>query len=672
MYLHKQITKPSLFLFLIGIPLASTAPKCHADIDLSNFTDSKLPSSIAGDGSVLTGTDIAGSAKAFIWSTSGGITYLGSLVSGGDSFANGISRNGSIVVGGATTATGNQQGFRWTSATGMVALPFLNTGDDGTANAISADGSRIVGWNYNHLTGYTTAVFWSGTNTVTDLGRLNNGTYSVANAVSADGNVIAGTATDGNDLDAIRAFRWTQSTGMVSLGTLHNGDSSTAIAVSYDGNVIVGSSEDGDLQNARRAFRWTSSTGMVSLGVLSGDVVSMSTAISGDGKVIVGNSVNSTTNGSRGFRWTTTAIGMQTIEQWLTDNGSNLSMGSLSVATTTATNEDGTVVVGKLSNGNGYIARATDGIIDTTDYSKTIGTTALLLPTLANYQADLVMHGAHGNPMQSLLNEGVQSFGIAGDLGRQDHNQADGNMGVGEASYARGLAHSATFKIALGTTYSADNTAWNGKTSLRGSYLIPELIIRLPNSALYSTFSAYFNEGNADVRRNYLNGGQVVSSTGSPDVRQAALRLRLDWQNALNLHNTFFTPYTSLTYSRSDVEAYTEHGGGFPIRWNKRKDDSTQLRLGLDATHRLNDRFNLLARIEAVHRMETTGSRAAGQIIGLNSFELPGIAYQQNWLRTSVGIDGEAGPGRASITLNASTEGSTPSAWLYGSYRWIF
>lgn len=499
----------------------------------------------------------------------------------------------------------------------------MNAGDQAAANAISADGSRIVGWNYNNQTGYITAVFWSGTNTITDLGRLNNGSYSAANGVSADGSVIVGRAFDGNAMDVSRAFRWTQSTGMVSLG------------------------------------------------LLSGDDISMSTGISGDGNVVVGDSINSNTNASRGFRWTS-AVGMQTIEQWLIDKGSNVNLGGISVASTTATNEDGTVVVGKLSNGDGYIARATDGIIDTTDYSKTIGDTAILLPTLANYQSDLVMHGAHGSPIQNLLNKDAQSFGIAGDIGRQDHKEADGNMGVGEASYARGLTNNATFKIALGTTYTANNTAWDGKTSLRGIYVIPELTFRLPNSPLYSTLSAYYNEGNADIRRNYLNGGQVASSAGSSDVRQAALRLRLDWQNAFILQNTSFTPYTSLTYSRSDMEGYTEHGGGFPIRWDKRKDDSTQLRLGLDATHRMNDRFTLLARIEAVHRMETEGSTASGQIIGLQSFELPGIAYQQNWLRAYVGAEGAAGPGRASITLNGSTEGSTPNAWLYGSYRWIF
>lgn len=666
-----HLKKHPLFLLLIGIRLASFPSSCSADIDISDLINSKLPSSVSGNGDVLTGTDTAGTAKAFIWSSSGGITYLGSLASGGSSFANGISRDGSIVVGGATDASGGQQAFRWSSSTGMIGLAFLNAGDQAAANAISADGSRIVGWNYNNQTGYITAVFWSGTNTVTDLGRLNNGSYSAANAVSADGSVIVGRAFDGNALNASRAFRWTQSTGMVSLGTLNSGDSSTATGISYDGSVIVGSSQDGASLNAWRAFRWTQSSGMVSLGLLSGDDISMSTGISGDGTVVVGDSINSNTNASRGFRWTS-AIGMQTIEQWLIDKGSHVNLGSISVASTTATNEDGTVVVGKLSNGNGYIARATDGIIDTTDYSKTIGNTAILLPTLANYQSDLVMHGAHGSPILNLLNKDAQSFGIAGDIGRQDHKEADGNMGVGEASYARGLTHNATFKIAMGTTYTGNNTAWDGKTSLRGIYVIPELTFRLPNSPIYSTLSAYYNEGNADIRRNYLNGGQVASSAGSSDVTQAALRLRLDWQNAFTLQNTSFTPYTSLTYSRSDMEGYTEHGGGFPIRWDKRKDDSTQLRLGLDTTHRMNDRFNLLARIEAVHRMETEGSKASGQIIGLQSFELPGIAYQQNWLRAYVGAEGVAGPGRASITLNGSTEGSTPNAWLYASYRWIF
>jgi hypothetical protein len=127
-----------------------------------------------------------------------------------------------------------------------------------------------------------------------------------------------------------------------------------------------------------------------------------------------------------------------------------------------------------------------------------------------------------------------------------------------------------------------------------------------------------------------------------------------------------------MTYAQSRVSSYTENGGGFPSYWEKHNDYSTQIRLGLDGVRSITENINLIGRIETVHRTEEHGLKTSGYILGLSNFELPGIEYKQNWWRASLGAEGTVGPGIASIILSGTTEGNTPSAWLYGSYRWVF
>src|SRR5258706_10651218 len=137
-------------------------------------------------------------------------TDLGTLNGGTQTYAFGVSGNGSVVVGYALDgAASDYRAFRWTQATGLVSL-----------------------------------------------GSLNGGHSSSAYAVSSDGNVVVGLASDGAAGNADRAFRWTQTGGMVSLGTLNGGNSSNAHAVNSDGSVVVGDAVNG-VTVTTQAFRWT-------------------------------------------------------------------------------------------------------------------------------------------------------------------------------------------------------------------------------------------------------------------------------------------------------------------------------------------------------------------------------------------------------------------------------
>jgi probable HAF family extracellular repeat protein len=115
---------------------------------------------VSADGSVVVGwaTNAAGQERAFRWRAEGGMQNLGTLLFGGSSWASAVSADGSVVVGWAYNAAGLPRAFRWTASGGMEDLntTYANLLTNGSvlysANAISPDGRYIVGWGYNAAT----------------------------------------------------------------------------------------------------------------------------------------------------------------------------------------------------------------------------------------------------------------------------------------------------------------------------------------------------------------------------------------------------------------------------------------------------------------------------------------------------------------------------------------
>jgi probable HAF family extracellular repeat protein len=300
-------------------------------------------SGVSADGSVIVGQIYGGPiyrppfpidrppqpryiSQAARWTQSGGSFRLDSFV---DTFfpetetkANGVSADGSVIVGNSISSRYGAGPFRWTESSGMVALDFDPTPyANYTANGVSADGSVIVGSRRG------TAFRWTQSNGIVDLVNLSGGSYgSNANGVSADGSVIVGYSGD-------TAFRWTQETGMVSLGALSGSSySSNANGVSADGSVIIGSSNG-------QAFRWTQETGMVGLGSNSS-----ASGVSADGSVIVGTSAN------RAFRWTQ-ETGMVSLKETLIGEG--LDVSGWTLFSPNAISADGFTIVGHGINPSG-------------------------------------------------------------------------------------------------------------------------------------------------------------------------------------------------------------------------------------------------------------------------------------------------------------------------------
>ena len=625
---------------------------------------------VSGNGKVAVGVAVSEtrgtnySEQAALWTANGGMVSLGALNNGKQSSALAVNATGDVVVGSAQDGNANNyyRAYRWTQATGMVSLGVLSEGENSYASGVNAKGDVVVGGS-----GFR-AFRWTQVTGMVNLGTLNNGFSAEANGVNAAGDVVVGSAEDGSVTNTwtTRAFRWTEATGMVSLGTLNNGKISEAKAVNAAGDVVVGYSWDGNASNHGRAFRWTEATGMVSLGTLAGGEFSSALAVNAKGNVVVGWSASPSYDMS-GFRWTA-ATGMQTIENWLAASGVAVNASGERVTHAMGVDESGNIIVGSLINGHAFIARAQVGLIDTAEYHRSLAGSAAM-SSRAIQEAGQVMHGAHGSPMRGLLTGGKQSFWAGGDWGHRDGQGMDGNAGSGEIGYARGITNDVMVKLALGRTDSKSDTVFGGNTKMDGTYLMPEVIAKVSGTPLYASISGYYNWGDADVKRGYDNAGYREYSSGSTDVRTAAIRARLDWLDAAKLGSTALTPYTSLTYTRTKIDGYTETGGGFPVRWDSHKEHSSEMRLGLDAVHPVNDKLNLLGRLEGVHNFNAKGSKVSGNVSDLLAFDLPGQSSKHNWLRVGVGVEGKLGAGTGSLMLNASNQNDSSTYWMAASYR---
>ena len=93
-----------------------------------------------------------------------------------------LNYDGSVIVGGSSSyyALGdafNTEPFRWTAATGMVGLGFLdgtrpNAAISSFANGVNRDGSVIVGTQSDQSGGINHAWRWTGSTGLNDLGTL--------------------------------------------------------------------------------------------------------------------------------------------------------------------------------------------------------------------------------------------------------------------------------------------------------------------------------------------------------------------------------------------------------------------------------------------------------------------------------------------------------------------
>lgn len=223
--------------------------------DMVRIDDYRYPSgdatAVSDDGAVVVGMSFSDTCQPFRWTSADGIAYLGDDLPSGMKWLGtmGVSGDGSTLVGQAyRDGTSDHEAFFWTQEMGMVGLGDLPGGEfNSRASGVSANGSVVVGYATSALG--VEAYRWTQETGMVLLGDLLGGKFwSEANGVSADGSVVVGRShgTAGSAFDAIV---WDAGNGMRSLQDLLTDDYgldlsgwhlTDAMSVSADGRTIVG------------------------------------------------------------------------------------------------------------------------------------------------------------------------------------------------------------------------------------------------------------------------------------------------------------------------------------------------------------------------------------------------------------------------------------------------
>jgi uncharacterized membrane protein len=288
---------------------------------------------VSASGSRVVG-NTGGGAMATIW-TNGSPQNLGVVSPYSYSLSNGVSGDGSIVVGRNHSATYGYQAFRWTSATGSQLLGDLPGGPMlSEAYDISADGSVIVGYASDAAGPHPIRWTSIGMEVLPSSGAPpNDYTNGYAKGASANGSVIVGALNSATDVTGY-PFRWTAANGYQLIGGTTKG---IANDVSDDGDVIIG-----QLANSQ-AFRWSVDVGMQPLGFLdAGYQFSTATATSSDGSVVVGQSWLG--GNYDGFVWDP-AHGMRSLTTLVASLG--LDLQGYRIESATAVSADGNIIAGR-------------------------------------------------------------------------------------------------------------------------------------------------------------------------------------------------------------------------------------------------------------------------------------------------------------------------------------
>ncbi|MEO0093637.1 MAG: hypothetical protein ABIK67_05210, partial [candidate division WOR-3 bacterium] len=162
------------------------------------------------------------------------LTWLGSLETP-YAEAHGVSDDGRVVAGWAGVYSPHRA-WRWTPFTGMQDIGSLASGRDAEAWGLSANGQVIVGYGFIGTGNVYRGFRWEN-DSMYQFGTF-GGSVSWAYAASFDGSVVAGSAEHSSGYN--HAFRWTSDSGMQDLGVLPGALRSVARGISVDGRVVVG------------------------------------------------------------------------------------------------------------------------------------------------------------------------------------------------------------------------------------------------------------------------------------------------------------------------------------------------------------------------------------------------------------------------------------------------
>lgn len=241
-------------------------------------------SAVSADGRVITGNAGAvGGGLPYVWSAATGYTQFG--LPGVFSLSKDLTDDGSLTVGSGYGSDMLSHTYRYSN--GTYTRIFEPAGYSASAaNGVSGDGSVIVG-EIGRPTGGRRAMRWTAATGMVDVGRPRaSDLASDFTGISRDGATAIGKST--GPTESTDAFTWTQEGGWRLLpvfpGTTARYDSFPSTTNS-DGSVVVGSFDaTGALS---RAVVWRNHE-PIDLGTFGPNFAMFGTGGSEDGRVIVG------------------------------------------------------------------------------------------------------------------------------------------------------------------------------------------------------------------------------------------------------------------------------------------------------------------------------------------------------------------------------------------------
>lgn len=646
---------------------------------------------VSGDGSVIVGWEVVDADDfAVRWNGDGtgmqrlSMDFADLSGSVSESWAYGVSQDGSVIVGNAMDITASLDRFavRWTNGD-LSRLTGMPVDTQSVAFGVSGDGSTIVGSYYNAVPENDgTAFTWTETGGLTSLGMLNGGGSAIARAASGDGSVVVGRAADGS-YPVVMAVRWVNGGLAESLGDLVSGvGGSEAYDVSDDGSVIVGSAMVFSGGIRQRAFRWESGTMQTvenwlrDAGVsIAEDVTLVAHGTNADGSVIVGKATDDRIFIARGPGSSGDTGGGDTGggdtgggDTGGGDTGGGDTGGGDTGGGDTGGGDTGGGETGGGDTGGGDVDPGLIYVEDVVDSLAQAGATGTAVLSGMNVQ----LNGAGGRPLDRRALSGRPIAWVTGDLGRVREGSEDGTFGVGELGFGHNfdpVQVNASFGVAGQTL----ETMLGGETRLRMFTGKVEAISRLHtagDSSIWAVLTGAAIVGHAEIDRNYLaNGGATVTSRGSTDLAGAGVRGRLQWENAL----PYISPFAELAWSRACMDGYTETGGPGPASFDSRCASETQLRYGADVTVPVTRNMRVTGTLQGVHRIGGSTGATTGQLVGLDAFSLPAAHSHDAWLRGGIGCEVDLTENTTfSIMANGTTTGGAGSAWATANLRMHF
>lgn len=619
------------------------------------------PWGISGNGRVVVGES---NLSAMVWrdgsSTPSALAMPAQTIV---SAAYAASADGSVIVGSYRLPLSSPSPFgpapiayRWTQATGAVNIaPAATTSS--TASGVSRDGSVVVGSAFSAALNAMTPFRWTQTGGSVLLGMMPGANTSVATGVSGDGSIVVGWGSFGFQGTA-QAYRWTEFQGFVDLGLPAGATRAQAFAISDDGGTIVGIVDN-------RAARWRSANGWVLLDLLPGHTESRANAVSADGSVAVGasNRIDTATE-FRAVRWTGTQA--QTIEQWLAASGYTQTIG-IALVEATGVSADGSVVVGYSQDNRGWLARSGSGVlVDIDAFNAGLSESAAGLAlgvrdqtrfAIRDAQAHAIDHGDAARPCAWVSAR-------AGDL---HGGQRVAQTQVGACANV-GNTH---IGLSVGATRTRQDARLGGRNDLDGRFANASVSFPIASS-LRGNVSVSRGWFDGTLRRRYVNGSAVDMSLARPDARTSTVDARVDWRIATNAQGPTWTPYLAYAWMRTDIDPYTETGGGFPAQYDRLTDDTQHARLGVSA-ERAWRRLSLRLTLEAVHRMDAGPTATRGRVVGLYDFAAPIDSTERTW--GNIDLDAQIPIGERSVFSVGSQAASAgdDAQWGIGaSYRLRF